>query len=181
MENSSDRSLVLRTKRGELEAYGDLVRRYQGSVFNVCYRMLGDPHDAEDLTQETFIRVHSCLDSFDYDRPFIPWARRIAVNLCLNYINRNRRYVLPLDDEFERSVSNERSPERAHEDHERNVSLRQAICLLPAHYRAVIELRHFQELSYLEISKVLNIPLSDVKSHLFRARKSLAQRLSTDV
>ncbi len=181
MENSSDRSLVLRTKRGELEAYGDLVRRYQGSVFNVCYRMLGDPHDAEDLTQETFIRVHSCLDSFDYDRPFIPWARRIAVNLCLNYINRNRRYVLPLDDEFERSVSNERSPERAHEDHERNASLRQAICLLPAHYRAVIELRHFQELSYLEISKVLNIPLSDVKSHLFRARKSLAQRLSTDV
>ncbi|MCK5318001.1 MAG: sigma-70 family RNA polymerase sigma factor [Anaerolineales bacterium] len=181
MENSSDRSLVLRTKRGELEAYGDLVRRYQGSVFNVCYRMLGDPHDAEDLTQETFIRVHSRLNSFDYDRPFIPWARRIAVNLCLNYINRNRRYVLPLDDEFERSVSNERSPERAHEDHERNVSLRQAICLLPAHYRAVIELRHFQELSYLEISKVLNIPLSDVKSHLFRARKSLAQRLSTDV
>jgi RNA polymerase sigma-70 factor (ECF subfamily) len=143
--------------------------------------MLGDPHDAEDLTQETFIRVHSRLNSFDYDRPFIPWARRIAVNLCLNYINRNRRYVLPLDDECERSVSNERSPERAHEDHERNASLRQAICLLPAHYRAVIELRHFQELSYLEISKVLNIPLSDVKSHLFRARKSLAQRLSTDV
>ncbi|TET99261.1 MAG: sigma-70 family RNA polymerase sigma factor [Anaerolineales bacterium] len=181
MENPSDRSLVLRTKRGELEAYGDLVRRYQGSVFNVCYRMLGDPHDAEDLTQETFIRVHSRLDSFDCDRPFIPWVRRIAVNLCLNYINRNRRYVLPLNDEFEPSVSRERSPERAQEDHERNASLRQAICLLPAHYRAVIELRHFQELSYLEISKVLNIPLSDVKSHLFRARKSLAQRLSTDV
>ena len=152
MENPSDRSLVLRTKRGELEAYGDLVRRYQGLVFNVCYRMLGDPHDAEDLTQETFIRVHSHLDSYDCDRPFIPWARRIAVNLCLNYINRNRRYVLPLDDEFELLVSNEQSPERAQEYHERNASLRQAIGLLPANYRAVIELRHFQELSYLEIS-----------------------------
>ncbi|MEA1977338.1 MAG: sigma-70 family RNA polymerase sigma factor [Chloroflexota bacterium] len=181
MENPSDRDLVLRTKRGELEAYGDLVRRYQGLVFNVCYRMLGDPHDAEDLTQETFIRVHAHLDSYDCDRPFIPWARRIAVNLCLNYINRNRRYVLPLDDEFELVVSNERSPERAQEDHERNTSLRQAISMLPGHYRAVIELRHFQELSYLEISKTLNIPLSDVKSHLFRARKSLAQRISTDV
>jgi RNA polymerase sigma-70 factor (ECF subfamily) len=181
MENPSDQSLVLRTKRGELEAYGDLVRRYQGLVFNVCYRMLGDPHDAEDLTQETFIRVHSHLDSYDCDRPFIPWARRIAVNLCLNYINRNRRYVLPLDDEFELVVSNEQSPERAQEDHERKTSLRQAIGMLPAHYRAVIELRHFQELSYLEISKALNIPLSDVKSHLFRARKSLAQRISTDV
>jgi RNA polymerase sigma-70 factor (ECF subfamily) len=181
MENPSDRSLVLRTKRGELEAYGDLVRRYQGLVFNVCYRMLGDPHDAEDLTQETFIRVHSHLDSYDCDRPFIPWARRIAVNLCLNYINRNRRYVLPLDDEFELAVSKERGPERAQEDHERNASLRQAISMLPANYRAVIELRHFQELSYLEISKALNIPLSDVKSHLFRARKSLAQRIATDV
>jgi len=181
MENPSDRSLVLRTKRGELEAYGDLVRRYQGSVFNVCYRMLGDAHDAEDLTQETFIRVHSRLDSYDCDRPFIPWARRIAVNLCLNFINRNRRYVLPLDDEFELAVSKESSPERAQEEHERNALLRQAICLLPAHYRAVIELRHFQELSYFEISKALNIPLSDVKSHLFRARKSLAQRLTTDV
>ena len=181
MENPSDRSLVLRTKRGELEAYGDLVRRYQGLVFNVCYRMLGDPHDAEDLTQETFIRVHSHLDSYDCDRPFIPWARRIAVNLCLNYINRNRRYVLPLDDEFERVVSKEQSPQRAQEDHERETTLRQAIGMLPAHYRAVIELRHFQELSYLEISKALNIPLSDVKSHLFRARKSLAQRISTDV
>jgi RNA polymerase sigma-70 factor (ECF subfamily) len=103
------------------------------------------------------------------------------VNLCLNYINRNRRYVLPLDDEFELVVSNEQSPERAHENHEQNASLRQAIGLLPAHYRAVIELRHFQELSYLEISKALDIPLSDVKSHLFRARKSLAQRISTDV
>lgn len=181
MENPSDRSLVLRTKRGELEAYGDLVRRYQGSVFNVCYRMLGDAHDAEDLTQETFIRVHSRLDSYDCDRPFIPWARRIAVNLCLNFINQNRRYVLPLDDEFELAVSKESSPERAQEEHERNALLRQAICLLPAHYRAVIELRHFQELSYFEISKALNIPLSDVKSHLFRARKSLAQRLTTDV
>jgi len=181
MENPSDRSLVLRTKRGELEAYGDLVRRYQGSVFNVCFRMLADPHDAEDLTQETFIRVHSRLTSYDCDRPFIPWARRIAVNLCLNYIHRKRRYVLPLDDEFELSVSNERSPERAQEAHERSTSLRQEISKLPAHYRAVIELRHFQELSYLEISKALNIPLSDVKSYLFRARKSLAQRLSTDV
>ncbi len=181
MENPSDRSLVLRTKRGELEAYGDLVRRYQGSVFNVCYRMLGDAHDAEDLTQETFIRVHSRLDSYDCDRPFIPWVRRIAVNLCLNFINQNRRYVLPLDDEFELAVSKESSPERAQEEHERNALLRQAICLLPAHYRAVIELRHFQELSYFEISKALNIPLSDVKSHLFRARKSLAQRLTTDV
>jgi len=143
--------------------------------------MLGDAHDAEDLTQETFIRVHSRLDSYDCDRPFIPWARRIAVNLCLNFINRNRRYVLPLDDEFELAVSKESSPERAQEEHERNALLRQAICLLPAHYRAVIELRHFQELSYFEISKALNIPLSDVKSHLFRARKSLAQRLTTDV
>lgn len=172
---------MLRTKRGELDAYGDLVRRYQGAVFNVCYRMLGDSQDAEDLTQETFLRVHSHLDSYDCDRPFIPWVRRIAVNLCLNYINRNRRYVLPLDDEFELSVSKERGPERARENHERNATLRQAIGTLPAHYRAVIELRHFQELSYLEISKTLNIPLSDVKSHLFRARKSLAQRLSTDV
>lgn len=181
MEDPSDRSLVLRTKRGELDAYGALVQRYQGSIFNVCYRMLGNTHDAEDLAQETFIRAHSRLDSYDCDRPFIPWARRIAVNLCLNYINRNRRYALSLDDEFESSVSRERIPERALEVRERNASLREALRTLPAHYRAVIELRHFQDQSYLQISEALNIPLSDVKSHLFRARKSLARRMGKDV
>lgn len=187
MAESSDRALVLRTQRGEVEAFGELVRRYQNSVFNVCFRLLGECHEAEDLTQETFIRAFQRLDTFDVDRPFGPWVRRVAANLCLNHLQRLPPSRLSLNDERDASRWDVRlqatstGPEAALERAERTEALRAAILELPPHYRAVIELRHFQELSYAEIAAELGIPLSNVKSYLFRARKQLARRLHPDV
>ena len=86
MSQPSDGSLVSETQRGETEAFGELVRRYQNSVFNVCFRMLTERRDAEDLTQETFMRAYQRLGSFDKERAFGPWIRRVAANLCLNHI-----------------------------------------------------------------------------------------------
>ena len=175
MPDSSDRALVLRVRGGDPEAFGELVLRYQTSVYNVCYRLLGEAGAAEDLAQEGFIRAYQRLDRFDADRPFGPWIRRVAANLCLNRLASTRGPILSLDDERdEAGLEPGPDPATAHEQAAAAEALRAAIATLPPQYRAVIELRHFHDLSYAEIAAALGLPVSDVKSHLFRARKMLA-------
>jgi RNA polymerase sigma-70 factor (ECF subfamily) len=164
------------------QAFGELVRRYQTSVFNVCYRIMGERQEAEDMTQETFLRAHDRLGTYDPDRPFGPWIRRVGANLCLNTIKRRQLTMLPLDEELEGSTTRvEERPEVARVYAERSEAIRDAILELPVQYRIVIELRHFFDMSYKEIAEAVGLPLSDVKSHLFRARNLLAERLSPDV
>jgi RNA polymerase sigma-70 factor (ECF subfamily) len=174
MTAPTDRDLILRARRGDAEAFGELVTRYQTSVFNVCYRMTNERREAEDLAQETFIRIYSRLDKFDIQREFGPWVRRAAANLCLNHLEAQRS-TNELDDE--RDADEIQRPETIYEVRERSEQIRDALASLPPHYRAVVELRHYQEMSYDEIATQLCIPLSDVKSHLFRARKLLAEKL----
>jgi RNA polymerase sigma-70 factor, ECF subfamily len=174
MNAPADRDLILRARRGDVEAYGELVTRHQTSVFNVCYRILHERGEAEDMAQETFLRAHSRLEGFDLERPFGPWIRRVAANVCLNQLE-SQKVTLELDDE--RDADQGERPEAIHEARERSEQIRSALASLPVHYRAVIELRHYQEMSYDEIALELKIPLSDVKSNLFRARKLLAEKL----
>jgi len=177
MNESPDRDLILRARRGETEAFGELVQRYQAAVFNVCYRLMGERREAEDMAQEAFVRAYERLGSYDDERPFGPWMRRVAANLCVNQLE-----VLPrtqpavLDEERDPDDPAQR-PEALSERRDQAERLRTALVALPAHYRIVIELRHYQELSYDEIAETLKRPLSDVKSHLFRARKLLAEKL----
>lgn len=182
MEELTDQDLIRRARRGDLPAFGVIVKRYQGSVYNVCYRFMGERQLAEDLTQDAFIRAHQRLDSYDDDRPFGPWIRRVAANLCINELNRNKQLVFSLNEQMDTPTDQlTRGPEEAQVEREQRHSVRQAILELPANYRAVIELRHFHDLSYKEIAEALSIPLSDVKSHLYRARQTLARRLATNV
>ena len=174
MSAPSDRDLIQRARRGDAEAFGELVIRYQTSVFNVCYRILHERAEAEDLTQETFLRARERLNLFDEERAFGPWLRRVAANVCFNHL-RSQKRTAPLDEE--RDADESTRPEAQVEVRERSEQIRSALASLPAHYRVVIELRHYQELSYDEIAAELHIPLSDVKSHLFRARKILAEKL----
>ena len=176
MTAPTDRDLIVRARRGAAggDAFGELVMRYETSVFNVCYRLLHEQGEAEDLAQETFMRAYDRLHTFDLSREFGPWIRRVAANLCLNYLE-SRKVDPPLDEE--RDADPAQLPEAATEVRERSEQIRRALSSLPPHYRVVVELRHFQELSYDEIAAELNIPLSDVKSHLFRARKILAEKL----
>lgn len=174
MNAPTDRDLILRARRGDSEAYGDLVTRHQTGVFNVCYRILHNRSDAEDLAQETFIRALDRLHTFDLEREFSPWIRRVAANLCLNHIE-SHKPAFSLDEE--RDEDKTQGPGEQVEVRERSEQIRSALASLPPHYRIVVELRHYQELSYDEIASELNLPLSDVKSHLFRARKLLAEKL----
>jgi len=178
MTAPTDRDLIERSfaPRGAAsgDAFGELVSRYQTSVFNVCYRLLHESGEAEDLAQETFMRAYDRLHTFDLEREFGPWIRRIAANLCLNYLEA-RKATAPLDEE--RDADESSRPEKQIEVKERSAQIRAALLSLPPQYRVVVELRHYQELSYDEIAQELNLPLSDVKSHLFRARKLLAEQL----
>lgn len=175
---AADRDLVERTLQGDLAAYGDLVRRYQQSVFNVCYRFMGQRQLAEDQTQEAFLRGHDRLETFKLDKPFGPWIRTVAANLCLNALKAQGPYQAELEEE--RALTAETrwiDPEARRQQDELAERVRRAILKLPPHYRAVIELRHYGEMSYKEIGRALGLPLSDVRSHLYRARKALAEEL----
>jgi RNA polymerase sigma-70 factor (ECF subfamily) len=177
MNAPSDRDLILQVRsRGSEagQAFGELVTRYQMGVFNVCYRILHERGEAEDLAQDTFIRAYDRIHTFDIEREFGPWIRRVAANLCLNHLE-SQKVITELDDE--RDADQTQRPESVVEVHERSGQIRKALASLPVNYRLVIELRHYQEMSYDEIAELLNIPLSVVKSHLFRARKILAEKL----
>ena len=174
MTAPTDRDLIVRARRGDGGAFSELVTRYQTSVFNVCYRILHERGEAEDLAQETFIRAYNRLGQFDLEREFGPWVRRVAANLCLNHLE-SQKITAPLDED--RDADESVRPEKQVEARERSEQIRVALASLPPNYRVVVELRHYQELSYDEIAAELKIPLSDVKSHLFRARKLLAEKL----
>jgi RNA polymerase sigma-70 factor (ECF subfamily) len=177
MSISTDGSIVIRTRRGEIDAYGALVNHYQDLVFNICYRLLGEWKEAEDFTQETFIRAYHHLDSYDVTRPFGPWIRRVATNLCFNQIQRKQsKQDREMDDErLGQSPSGLDDPEAITVRSERSQMIRSALVKLPDHYRIAIELRHFQDLTYQEMADEMNLPLNTVKSHLYRARKRLAE------
>jgi RNA polymerase sigma-70 factor (ECF subfamily) len=180
MENLSEDELARRAMSGDGEAYGELVRRSQDSVFNVCYRMLGERREAEDLAQEAFLRAYQRLASFDRSRPFGPWIRRVAANLCLNHLKASSRDPEGSPEEPEDWPGPpELNPSSIKEQQDRARSLRDLIATLPPTHRAVIELSHFQDMSYAEISQFLHVPVSDVKSYLFRARRLLAERIKT--
>jgi RNA polymerase sigma-70 factor (ECF subfamily) len=177
----TEHELAVRSQRGDLDAYGELVRLHQGAVFSVCYRLLGERGDAEDASQETFIRAYERLQLFDPQRPFGPWVRRVAANLCINRMQALKDHGLPFEDELEnRHVPSQPSPEALAEKNEESMRIWMAIMDLPPHYRAVIELRHFQDLSYDEIAHALEIPVGVVKTHLHRARKILSKGLQPD-
>jgi RNA polymerase sigma-70 factor (ECF subfamily) len=175
MDTPADRDLVLRVRRGETDAYGALVRRHQQSVFNVCCRILHNAADAEDLAQDAFVRAYDKLATFDIDRDFGPWVRRIAANLSINALKR-RQPGFPLDEERD-TLPPETQPEHALDQTLQAEHLHAALARLPPHYRAAIELRHFHDMNYDEIAAALRLPLNTAKSHLFRARKLLADLL----
>ena len=185
-EALADRQLVAQALGGRPDAYGELVRRYQAAVYNVAFRLVGERQEALDVAQDAFVRGFHALRTFDQERAFGPWIARVATNVALAGLQRRRVMAVSFGrifgadgDEREVLPAPGDGPEEEFVAAERGAELRRAILALPPQYRAVIELRHFQELSYEEIAATVGIPLSDVKSHLFRARRMLREAMGT--
>jgi RNA polymerase sigma-70 factor (ECF subfamily) len=176
MSSVDERGLALRVLQGDRDAFGEIVQRNQQAVFNASYHVLGNVRDAEDATQEAFIRAYQFFERYDLNRPLGPWLVRIAINVCLNRVE-GQKVDSELDEELTPATDPKPNPEIQTMIRDRDDIVRMELGRLPPRYRAVIELRHFHELSYEEIADVLKRPLSDIKSDLFRARKLLAERL----
>lgn len=169
-----EKEWLLLARGGDVEAFAPLVAAHQRVVYRIALRITGNPQEAEDVAQEAFVRAFERLDRFDPARPFAPWLYRIVHNLALNRVRRDRTPAV-LGDwlEDERGTG----PEAAAIAAETLERLRQAIAGLPENYRRVIVLRHFEGLSYQQMCAALGVPLSDVKSWLFRARRALQKSM----
>lgn len=179
MQALTDRECALRARHGDVQAYGELVRRYQSSVFNVCYRLMGERRDAEDMAQEAFVHAYQHWASYDAERPFGPWMRRVAANLCLNQLSRRDFVRVPLDEDHDQPDERARDVRGGGEDRADGIHV--VLQSLPPAYRVVIELRHFQDMSYEEIAGATRLSVGQVKTHLYRARRLLARKLGSDV
>ena len=170
MDGAREADLVSRSLDGDADAYGELVTMHQRVLYNVALRMTGNREDAQDVTQIAFIKAYRSLASFDRSRKFFSWVYRILWNETLNLIQRRPR-LEPLDDEM---PGVQVSPDHESEERETSGLIQEAIQELPADYRQVILLRHFAQLSYQEMSRVIELPEKTVKSRLFTARRLLA-------
>ncbi len=154
---------------GDTAAFGTLVQRYSGKIYNAAYRITHRREDASDVTQAAFVKAYEKLPSFDFDHRFFSWLYRIALNEALDIAARQRREA-DLDG----------APEPAGGDvegelveAERSRMVQRALMELPPDARALIVLRHFQGLSYADIAEILGVPEKTVKSRLFSARQHL--------
>lgn len=168
-DGAREADLIARSLDGDHDAYGELVETHQRVLYNVALRMTGNREDAQDVTQIAFIKAYRNLASFDRSRKFFSWVYRILWNETLNLIQRRPR-LEPLDDEM---PAGQPAPDRESEEREASALIHEAIQELPADYRQVILLRHFAQLSYQEMSRVIELPEKTVKSRLFTARRLL--------
>jgi RNA polymerase sigma factor (sigma-70 family) len=183
--SGEDAGLVRRCLAGDEKGYRELVERYQGQVYSVALRMVRRAEDAEDLTQETFVRMFRALSRYDTERPFGAWLFTIASRLCIDHIRRRKVSPISLtqrdrDSEEEHQIEVEDPGLRpdevtSHAEEERRTA--DLIARLPPHYRIVVILRHQQDLSYEEIAVALNLPLGTVKARIHRARALLRARI----
>lgn len=171
---------VIQAQQGSDEAFTMLVEEHQTHVYNLCYRMLGEPEAAEDAAQESFLRAYQNLQRYDRNRPFATWLLSIAAHYCIDRLRRRKLSVFSLDEENDEGVTFEiadpASPNPEAESVKREERDRLHILLkdLDATDRAAIVLRYWNDYSEIEIAESLNLTVSAVKSRLHRARRALA-------
>lgn len=168
--NADDRLIVKLVLDGDVDAFGVLVERYQRPLFNAALRMVGDADEAKDVVQTAFVRAYDKLDSYKPQYKFFSWVYRIMVNRSLNVLAQRKPYE-PLDSAI---VSRAPSPEQEAEAADLEAQVQEALLQIAPHYREVIVLRHFLDLSYREMAEALDVPEKTVKSRLFTARRLLS-------
>lgn len=171
--------------KGDQDAFAEIVEIYKNSIFQLCYRMLGNRHEAEDMAQEAFVRAYVNINSFNQDLKFSTWLFRIATNLCIDRI-RKKKPDYYLDAEvsgtdgltmYSQLASDSPLPEKQLESLELQETVQKEISKLPEKYRSVIVLKYIEELSLNEISEILDLPLGTVKTRIHRGREALRQQL----
>lgn len=170
-----DQALIAAALAGHGEAFGELVTRYQRAVYNLAVRTLHDRTEAEDATQEAFMRAYRALGSFRPGAKFSTWIFTICYRACCDRLAKRKRMS---GDEPSDWADPAAGPAALAERDDEARRLRAAIDALPEKYRTVVTLYHLQGKQYEEIATVLNLPLGTVKTHLFRAKEQLRKALT---
>ncbi|MCL4562228.1 MAG: sigma-70 family RNA polymerase sigma factor [Chloroflexi bacterium] len=164
-------------RKGDDDAFGNLVELYQRPVFSLCYRMMSDSGEAEDAAQETFWRAYQALKRYDPQRPFLTWLLSIGAHYCIDQLRKKRLASLPLDVLPEEAVPDSSADPEDHLSRvEEQRRLRQLLGNLGPQDRAAIILRYWYDLSEEEIGESLSLSVSAVKSRLHRSRRELASQ-----
>jgi len=172
--------LILRSQQGDPDAWEELVRTHQEPVFRLAYLFLGDPDDAEDAAQETFIRAYQSLARFDLSRPFRPWVMSIVANQARNRLRSLKRYLSAAQRFFQTDPQSMFSTSNGAETRLDSTALWQTVKRLSLTDQQMIYLRYFLDMSESETAQALGIPAGTVKSRLHRALNRLRGLISTD-
>lgn len=184
-EINDDRELVARVQKGDKKAFDLLVLKYQNKALNVISRYIRDPHEAQDVCQEAFIKAYRALANFRGDSAFYTWLYRIAINTAKNYLVAQKRR--PPKDDIEASTAEQfdgaaglqdaATPEQMLMKDELEQAVYGAIEELPEDLRTAIMLREFDGLSYEDIASAMSCPVGTVRSRIFRAREAIELRI----
>lgn len=179
MREDQDASLISSCKRGDRDALGVLVSRYEKPVFNAAYRMLGNRAEASDVTQSVFLKVFEHLDGYESKFRFFSWIYRIALNESIDQLQRRKQLELPGGDEFiDDQAASTVGPEEQVNASQLHDFIQAALMELQHDYRAVIVLRHFADCSYEQMAEILHVPEKTIKSRLYSARQAMKEKLN---
>ena len=176
-----DYELVQKALKGDEKAFARLLSRYKDTIYFMLLKMLNNRSDAEDLTLEAFGKAFKNLHQYSPTYAFSTWLFKIASNNCIDFLRKKKGVIISIETENELLEINESAklkskdldPEERLIRKQKAILLRKVVRRLKPHYQTLVELRYFNEMSYEEISKELNLPLGTVKAQLFRARQML--------
>lgn len=184
-----EEELITRSQNGDINAFEELVARYERKVYAIAYRFMGNQEDASDLAQEAFLKAYQSIKNFRQEASFSTWICRIISNVCRDELRKlKRKNQTSLDEEVwlaEGAVTKQikdtgLTPEQVYEHKELKGYLQSLINNLNTEYRMVVILRDIQGYSYVEIAEMLDCSLGTVKSRLNRARKALREQITLD-
>ena len=176
------RLVRLAIEEGDQKAYADLMHFYRDTIYFMLLKMTNNPDDADDLTIEAFGKAFNKLDQYTPDYAFSTWLFKIASNNCIDFIRKRKKEMMSLGKAYEGGENTELAkqipsptldPEEKFIEKQKIKMMREVVEKLKPHYRRLVELRYFDELSYEEIAVELDLPLGTVKAQLFRARDFL--------
>ncbi len=189
MENN-DIELMLKFKEGDISCFEELMNRYTTPLLNFIYRFIGSRSEAEDLTQEVFLRVYQEKDRYEPKSKFSTWLYKIVSDICIDYQRKRKIKTVPFDAQIPTSIFAEKkqsaceiqdlsqlTPDVLIMKKQISETIRTALLSLPEKQRLALELRVYENKSYKEISEILNCSVSAVESLLFRARQLLKKKL----
>jgi len=179
MDSKTESEIIARVLKGDRQAYALLVEEYKGPVFNLAYRMTGTREDADDLTQETFIRAYQNLRRFDQTKKFFTWLYTIGINLIRNHLKKNVRDISHLaaagSSLEQQQINGEGEGDVLSDD--RMIRLEQVIRKLPVDLREAIILKFVQDLTFEEVANVTGNSVSAVKMRIYRGLEKMKQMM----